>query len=363
MTPPSPRGQRRAGRANVDHRVINRDINRVLCETPAERIAACARFPRVTLGESLPRTDGSALRGFRGVGLTLCLTLCLAIPGHATLGAQAMAQGTGTSAPALSPTFGRVPSSPRGVAIDARMASDFGLAIGDIVWLSAKAGERGDSARVAAIVERRADPSEVARQEFRVRLHLDHLQQLLELDDRVDRFAVGTRSGVTADSVVARVNHVAFGFRAHRSRDVAVQSSRTFRVVERFHRAIGIITVVASAVFLLCLLLLTVEERRRDIAALLLMGVSRSTVVRSVVIEAAIVSLSGSAMGAVIGWICSLLVNAHYQAVYRTPLLFALMTPGILAFATLLSLTLGIAAGGLAAWRLVRTPPLALLGR
>jgi putative ABC transport system permease protein len=59
----------------------------------------------------------------------------------------------------------------------------------------------------------------------------------------------------------------------------------------------------------------------------------------------------------------SILVNSHYQAVYRTPLLFALITPSILAFATGLSLVLGIAAGGLAAWRLVRTPPLTLLGR
>jgi putative ABC transport system permease protein len=133
--------------------------------------------------------------------------------------------------------------------------------------------------------------------------------------------------------------------------------------VDRFHRAIGIITVVASAVFLLCLLLLTVEERRRDIAALRLMGVSRATVVRAIVIEAAIVSLVGSGLGAIIGWVCSVLVNSHYQAVYRTPLTFALLTPGIFAFATALSLVLGIAAGALAAWRLVRTPPLTLLGR
>ena len=212
-------------------------------------------------------------------------------------------------------------------------------------------------------MQRRADPAEVARQEYRVRLHLDQLQALLALDDRVDRFAVGIRPGASADSVVSRINHVAFGFRAHRSRDVAVGSSRTFRVVERFHRAIGIITVVASAVFLLCLLLLTVEERRRDIAALRLMGVSRATVVRAIVVEAAIVSLVGSAFGAVLGWVASILVNTHYQGVYRTPLTFAAITPGILVFATSLSLVLGVAAGALAAWRLVRTPPLALLGR
>jgi putative ABC transport system permease protein len=286
--------------------------------------------------------------------------------------ARAQADSTSASPPPTSssrsptnpsPTFGRQAVAPRGIAIDARLATDFGLHVGDLARVAATPGAAGDTVRIAAIIARRADPSEVARQEYRVRLHLDQLQQLLSLDDRVDRFAVGTRNGVAPDSAVARINHVAFGFRAHQSRDVAVGSSRTFRVVERFHRAIGIITVVASAVFLLCLLLLTVEERRRDIAALRLMGVSRLTVVRSVVIEAAFVSLLGSALGAIIGWITSIAVNAHYQAVYRTPLTFALLTPGIFAFATGLSLLLGVVAGGLAAWRLVRTPPLSLLGR
>ena len=251
----------------------------------------------------------------------------------------------------------------RGIAIDARMAEDLGLAVGARVRISAKPGEPGDSATIAAIYERKADPAEVARREYRVRLHLDHLQRLMELDDRVDRFAVGTRVGESIDSALARINHVAFGFRAHKSRDVAVQSSRTFRVVERFHTAIGIITVVASAVFLLCLLLLSVEERKRDIAALRLMGISRATVVRAIVIEAAIVSLIGSVIGAGIGWIASLIVNAHFQELYRTPLVFALVTPEIFAFATGLSLVLGIGSGAAAGWRLVQSSPLSLMGR
>jgi len=277
----------------------------------------------------------------------------------APLAAPLAAQGD----TALSPTYGRTPPATRGIAIDARMAEDFGLRPGSVVRLAGKPGEAGDSVRIAAVFERKADPAEVARREYRIRTHLDHLQALLALDDRVDRFAVGVRDGVSVDSAVARINHVAFGFRAHKSADVAVQSSRTFRVVERFHRAIGLITVVASAVFLLCLLLLSVEERRRDIAALRLMGISQGTIIRSIVIEAAVVSVIGSVIGAGIGWVSSLIVNAHFQQVYRTPLLFALLTPEIFAFATLTSLVLGIGAGAVAAWRLVRTPPLTLLGR
>ena len=89
-----------------------------------------------------------------------------------------------------------------------------------------------------------------------------------------------------------------------------------------------------------------------------------STVVRSVMLEAAFVALvrqrvrrrrSASSTSALVNW--------HYQGVYRTPLAFSIVTPGIVAFSVLLSLVLGIGAGALAARRLVRTPPLALFGR
>jgi len=257
------------------------------------------------------------------------------------------------------------PAAPRSITIDERLAADAGLGVGDRVVLSARPGAGGDTVVIAAITRRGADPSEVARDEYRVRLHLDHLQALSGYGDRVDRFAVATREDDPA--AVARtlraVNDVAFGFRAHRSADIAVGTSRTFQVVSRFHRAIGVITIVASAIFLLCILLLKVEERRRDVAALRLMGISRASVVRSIVIEAALVAVLGSSLGTIVGYVGSLVINWHYQGVYRTPLTFALVTPGIVMFAVGLSLVLGVGAGFVAAVRLVRTPPLALFGR
>lgn len=261
---------------------------------------------------------------------------------------------------------GRHAPAVRGIAVDERLAIDAGVRVGDTLHLSAEAGRPGEPVVIDALVRRSADPAEVARSEYRVRLHLDHLQRLIGATDRVDRFAVAVRdeAGPTGvDSLLAGINHVAFGFRAHASRDVAVESSRTFQVVDRFHRAIGGITIVASTVFLLCILLLKVEERRRAVAALRLAGLSRRTVALSVMAEAAVVAVLGSVVGAGIGWIATLLVNAHYQRVFRTPLTFALFTPQIALFAVSLSLVLGVLAGALAAWRLVRTPPLTLLGR
>lgn len=252
----------------------------------------------------------------------------------------------------------------RTIAIDERLAARAGLRAGDLVTISADPGAAAwDTVRISAIVSRSADPSDVARNEHRVRLHLDHLQSLLSYGDRVDRFAVGTTSPAATAQTIDWVNSVAFGFQAHRSNDIAIETSRTFAVVSRFHRAIGIITIVASAIFLLCIMLLKVEERRRDIAALRLLGISRRSVVRAVVIEASCIALLGSVAGAFMGLLSAWIVNAHYQRVYDTPLRFAVVTPGVLLFAVTLSIVLGIGAGALAALRLARAHPLSLFGR
>ena len=265
----------------------------------------------------------------------------------------------------------------RTIAIDEAFAERAQLKVGDTVTISPQpetanvagatprsaAAPTAETVVIGAIVKRGADPSEVARGDLRVRMHLDQIQRISGYGDRVDRFAIATAPSADIARTLDRINRLAFGFKAYRSRDIAVETSRTFQVVSRFHRAIGVITIVASSVFLLCIMVLKVEERRRDIAALRLMGISRASVVRSVIIESALVAILGSVLGVALGWAASLFVNWHYQALYRTPLEFSIVTPPIVAFAVALSLLLGVGAGLLASLRLVRTPPLELFGR
>ena len=87
----------------------------------------------------------------------------------------------------------------------------------------------------------------------------------------------------------------AFGFRAYSSAAIASESSQTFSVVSRFHRAIALITIVASGVFLLCIMLLKVEERRMDAAVMRFVGVRRRTIFGALVLEAALIAVLGSA--------------------------------------------------------------------
>ncbi len=249
------------------------------------------------------------------------------------------------------------------IAIERALAASLDLALGDTVRLGASPDSIQRLAVVAAIYEPRPDPAEISREASRIRMHLPDLAALLGAPDRVDRFGIGLVPGVGPDSAVSVLNRAAFGFRAHGTDDIASGSSQSFQVVSRFHRAIAVITIVASAVFLLCIMLLKVEERRMDAAVMRFVGVRRRTIFGALVLEAALVAVVGSAVGAVLALGAGAATNAYYRRFFDTELVFSLITPGIVLFSVCLSLLLGLAAGAIAAWRLVRTRPMVLWGR
>jgi putative ABC transport system permease protein len=251
-----------------------------------------------------------------------------------------------------------------GVAIERRMAEKLGLAPGDTIVLSSDPGaDQGRRFLVSAVYEARADPATVLRGEYYVRLHLPDLAAMLGRPDRVDRFGILTQPGASADSVSRLVNAAAFGYRAYPSAEIAAGSSQTFLVVSRFHRAIGVISVVASAIFLLCIMLLKVEERRLDTAVMRLVGISRRTVFKAVVLEACLVAALGSALGIGLAWVAGVATNAFYQYRFDTSLVFSYLTGDVILLSVSLSLGLGVVVGALAAGRLVQTHPLTLWRR
>ena len=249
------------------------------------------------------------------------------------------------------------------IAVERQLAQELGLSTGDTVWLGTRVDSIASSAVVAAIYEPRPDPAEIAKRERHIRLHLPDLAVLLGAPDRVDRFGIGLKPGVSPDTAALLLNRTAFGYRVHVSADLASQSSQTFLVVSRFHRAIAVITIVASAVFLLCIMLLKVEERRLDAAVMRFIGVRRRTIFGALLLEAALVAVLGSIAGTALSYLASAVTNAYYQRFFNTELIFSSITHEIVLFSIALSLLLGLLAGTVAAWRLVRTPPLVLWGR
>src|SRR5215475_621535 len=93
------------------------------------------------------------------------------------------------AAAVILPHFQQVDSTPphrppRTIAVDERLAADAGVRVGDTVLVARSPGGEGDTVIVSALVRRGADPSEVARAEYRVRLHLGELQSLIDYGDR-----------------------------------------------------------------------------------------------------------------------------------------------------------------------------------
>jgi putative ABC transport system permease protein len=253
---------------------------------------------------------------------------------------------------------GAVPAQTPEILVERRLAESVPLAVGDTVRVRALAGSATPRPFVVAgVFERAADPNRIARNDFEVRLHLPDLEAMLPAHDRVDRFAVVLRPGADADSAARWIEGVAFGTRGYGSAALASETSATFRVVSRFHDAIGIVTILASAIFLLCVMIIRVDERKRDMGMLRLIGVSRGTVFRAIVLEAIGIAVVGSVAGGLLGMLVARIVNAYYAAVYDTTLKFALVTPRIVLLAALLGLVLGATAGVLAAWRVVRVAP------
>lgn len=257
----------------------------------------------------------------------------------------------------------QAPAQLPGIAVERRLAEQLGLTVGDTVRI----GTTTDSLRmvvtVVAVFEPRPDPAEISRPIRRIRMHLPDLAALFGTSDRVDRFGIALQRGVSPDSAAAMLNRTALGYQAYSSSAIAAESSETFRVVSRFHRAIAVISIVASAVFLLCIMLLKVEERRMDAAVMRFVGVRRRTIFGALVLEAALVAVAGSAAGTLIAFAAGAATNAYYRHYFDTALSFSIITPHIVAFSVVLSLVLGVLAGAAAAARLVRTRPMVLWGR
>jgi len=263
--------------------------------------------------------------------------------------------------PLLAPSSGegQVPA----VAVERQLARELELSLGDTLRLGSEAAGTGTLVTIGAIYEPRPDPAEIAKRERHIRMHLPDLAALLGTPDRVDRLSIGLRPGISAEEASSALNRSAYGYRAYSSASIASESSQTFQVVSRFHRAIAIITIVASTVFVLCIMLLKVEERRLDAALMRFVGVRRRTIFGALLLEALLVAVLGSLLGTGLAWAAGAATNAYYRRFFDTGLTFSLITPGIVWFSVFLSLALGILAGALAAWRLVRTNPLVLWGR
>jgi ABC-type lipoprotein release transport system permease subunit len=250
------------------------------------------------------------------------------------------------------------------ILVNQRLAETLSLRAGDFVEISAS-GEMKDSRRfrVAAIYEEKADPSQVPLRRSLVKMHLPDLEQVTGKKDQLDLISIQLRKKIDTSRMAARLNGESIGFTAYSAQELARRSSTTFQVVSRFHRAIAFITMVAGAIFIFALMIMRVEDQRKNLAMLTIIGVSRSTILKTLLIESTFFAFFAIMLGAGLGHVASALVNIYYQHYYQTNLIFAHVSPNILFEAVSISFVLGMIAGTFSWFRLRRLAVLEELGR
>jgi len=255
------------------------------------------------------------------------------------------------------------PLPPPTLDLTDRSARILGVRPGDLVDLGATAAGPWRPFRVARVYQPAEYPTEISRTRVDVRLHLADLEALQGGRDEVDSIVVRVRAPAHAAEVAARLDALPLGARAYTSADLAARGSATFEVIARFHRAISVVTVITSSVFLLAIMTLRGEEMRRQVGLMRLVGISRRSVAAAVLLIASGIAIAGSLVGVGLGYLLSAAINVRYQRLFDTTLVFSRVTRPLLVEAAVLSVGLGIAAGALTAWRLLRRRPLEQLGR
>ena len=249
------------------------------------------------------------------------------------------------------------------VLVSRQLARARGLEPGDTIRLAPAAPRsQARTFRVAGVFEPTPDPMRLTRQRFEVRLHLADLAALApDAADRVDAVRVRLRDPERAEGFARQVATRLPGLVV--APTASEERATPFVVLERFHLAIAIVTVLGSTAFLLALMIMRVEERRETVGILRTLGFARGRILTEVLLEGLFIGVLGAAFGVLFARALQGAVNAFFQWRYDTPLVFLRITPAIAAQCVALAVPLGVLAGVVASWTLLRRDPAALLRR
>jgi putative ABC transport system permease protein len=243
------------------------------------------------------------------------------------------------------------------------------LSIGDLVWLSTDpTGAHPRQFRIAGEYEPVPDPMRLGTVRHEVRLHLPDLIEMTAdpadplATESVDAVNVALAKPADAASFARDLSARAPGL-VVRSTVGSDERAAPFIVLERFHLAIAIVTVIASSIFLLALMLMLVDERRETMGILRLIGFRRRRILLHVLAEGAVIAAAGAVFGIVLSVALEGGINRFFEWRYDTALVFVRITPRIALRSVVLAVPLGLLAAIASSWTLLRREVFSLTRR
>ena len=260
------------------------------------------------------------------------------------------------------------PDTPRPILISRQLAEGEGLRVGQVIRIAAAVDGRSARAyRIDGIFEPTPDPLRLGTVPRKVRMHLPDLLDLTrpagvpEGSEAIEGINVRVADGVNARQFARDVSARMPGLRADVPADVS--ATGPFVVLERFHLAIAIVTIVAATVFLLALTIMLVDERRATVGILRLIGLPARRILTQLFFEGMMIAGLGALFGLLLAVASEHFINQFFQWRYDTALVFVSITPRVAAVCTAIAVPLGVAATVTASWALLRRNGLSLARR
>ena len=298
------------------------------------------------------------------------LILLLACAGLATLSGAARSVETlpGAAPPAAAPSGADGETQPSPVLVSRQLADSERLTVGQTIRLARAAdGARARDFRIQGIFEPTPDPLRLGTVARKVRLHLGDLLDLTRepgmpagsepVEGLNIRLTEASDAGAFSRDLSARMP----GLFAQPAGDTG--RIGPFVVLERFHLAIALVTIIAATVFLIALTIMLVEERRPTVGVLRLIGLPTRRILVQLLLEGALIAALGAVFGLLLALASEHLINQFFQWHYDTALVFVRVTPGVAAICVAIAVPLGTLATVGASWALLRRNGLRLARR
>ena len=255
------------------------------------------------------------------------------------------------------------------ILISRQLAEQEHLRAGDTATLALDAAGSGPRPfRIDGVYEPTPDPMRFTARRLEARVHLPDLIAMTA--DQADpgsaesatainiRLSDPLRAAAFSSALAARAPGI-FARPTVRARD----GSDPFAVLERFHFAVAIVTVLGSTAFLLALMVMRAEERRETVGIIRLIGISQRSILLEILVEGLLIATAGAVFGIMLAIATQGAVNQFFQWRYDTALVFVRVTRSIALQSVAVSVPLGIVAGLVGSWTLLRRDVAALLGR
>lgn len=257
---------------------------------------------------------------------------------------------------------------PADILVSRQLAEAEGLRVGMTVRLGASPdGDGAREFRIAGIYEPTPDPQRLGQVPREVRLHLPDLLQLRKQDDvlagaePVEGINVRLKNPADARAFARATQAAMPGVIAQPASES--MPAGPFRVLERFHLAIALVTIIAATVFLLALTIMLVDERRETVGVLRLIGLPVRRILTQILIEGLVVAAAGAVFGLGLALLSQRLINRFFQWRYDTALVFVHISPEVAATCVWIAVPLGAVATVCASWALLRRNGLRLVRR